>query len=468
MKTKYPMAYLLGALVLASIGSSCKKMLEIPANLPGQVITSNIFADSTGSVNGVIGIYSRAFSAYGPLSGYMTVYPSLTSDDMTASDPFFAPLYANQQVAGSPSSQVGTSGAIWRGFYSNTLIYQANAAIAGLNASTSISNSLRNQLIGECEVVRALCYFHLTNLYGAVPLALTTDYTVNSKLPRSSSDDIYVQIINDLTDAVGKLSVNYPSQGVARPNKYTAMALLSRVYLYRQQWQKADNLASTIISSGTYQLEALNNVFLVSNREAIWQGLTASYVTYATLEGQQILPSSSSTVPIYYLRPELLNAFEPGDLRKTAWTKTSTINGTTYYYPYKYQNRQFGQVNGRIEGEVLFRFSEQYLIRAEARINEGDLTGAASDINVIRSRAGLPNTTAQTADQLKAAVLKERQTEFFCEQGHRWFDLKRLGLLNSIIAAEKTTWPADGHAALYPVPFIEMNLNPGWSQNPGY
>jgi hypothetical protein len=468
MKTKYLIAYLSGALMFASIGSSCKKMLEIPANQPGQLIASNVFADSTGSVNGVIGIYIKAFSNYGPLSGYMTIYPSLTSDDMTTSETLLAPLYANQQTAGDPSSPAGTSGIIWQGFYSSTLIYQTNAAIAGLNASTDISNSLRNQLVGECEFVRALCYFHLTNLYGAVPLALTTNYTVNNKLIRSSSDDVYAQIIKDLTDAIGKLSVNYPSQGAARPNKYAATALLSRVYLYRQQWQKADNLATEIISSGTYQLEALNNVFLVGNHEAIWQGLTASYVTYATQEAQQILPYSSSIVPPYYLRPELVNAFESGDLRQTAWTKSNTVNGTTYYYPYKYQNRSFGQVNGRIEGEVLFRLAELYLIRAEARINEGDLAGAASDINVIRKRAGLPNTTAQTADQLKAAVLKERQTEFFCEQGHRWFDLKRLGLLNSVMSTEKTTWPTDGHAALYPVPFIEMKLNPGWTQNPGY
>jgi hypothetical protein len=301
-----------------------------------------------------------------------------------------------------------------------------------------------------------------------VPIALTTDYTANNKLPRSSSSVVYTQIIKDLNDATAKLSVNYPSSGEARPNKYAALALLSRVYLYNKQWVKADSCATAIINSGTYQLDALNNVFLVGNTEAIWQGLTASYVTYATQEGQAILPPSAFSAPTFYLTPQLLNTFESGDLRKTAWINNMTVNGTTYYYPFKYQNRPFRQVNGRVEGEVLFRLAELYLIRAEAKINEGDLAGAISDINVIRTRAGLAGTNAQTAVDLNAAVLKERQTEFFCEQGHRWFDLKRLGLLNSVIGAEKTTWPSDGHSALYPVPFIQMKLNPGWAQNPGY
>ncbi len=468
MKKIYYISYIFAVAILGFFGASCKKLLVVPANEPGQLVTSNVFADSAGSVNGVVGIYINAFGQLGPLSGYMSLYPSVSADDMTITVSYYAPIYNDEQVAGNATQSSGSTGQIWTGFYGSTLIYQANAAIEGLTASKGITNTLRNQLVGECEVVRALSYFYLTNLYGAVPLALSTDYTTNSKLPRSSTDNVYAQITKDLIDATGKLSINYPSSGQARPNKYTAMALLSRVYLYRQQWAKADSIASAIIQSGMYQLENINNVFIVGNQEAIWQGLTAGYQPYLTQEGSTFVPYASTFIPEYVLRQELLNAFEPGDLRQSNWIGSSTINGTTYYYPYKYKNNPSVQVNGTIEGEVLFRLAEQYLIRAEAKINEGDLAGATTDINTIRSRAGLPNTTATTSDQLKTAVLKEWQTEFFCECGHRWFDLKRLGLLNSVMAAEKPTWPADGHSALYPIPYGELKLNPGWTQNPGY
>jgi hypothetical protein len=468
MKTKYYISYIFAIAILGIFGSSCKKLLVIPANEPGQLVTSNVFADSAGSVNGVVGIYNKAFSSYGPLSGYLSIFPSMSADDVTATTTFYAPIYNDEQTAGNSTSQNGSTGIIWTGFYGNTVIYQANAAIEGLTASKGITNTLRNQLIGECEVVRGLSYFYLTNLYGAVPLALSSDYTVTNKLPRSSTDEVYAQITKDLTDATAKLSVSYPSDGAARPNKYTAMALLSRVYLYRQQWKKADSLASIIINSGMYQLENIDNVFIVGNQEAIWQGLTTSFYSYATQEGINFIPYGNN-IPTFPLRQELLNAFEPGDLRQSHWTASTTVNGTTYYYPYKYKNRSGVQVNGNVEGEVLFRLAEQYLIRADAKINEGDLGGATADINAIRTRAGLPNTTATTTSQLTAALLKERQTEFFCEWGHRWLDLKRLNLLNSVMAAEKPgIWPADGHSALYPVPFSQVLLNPGWIQNPGY
>jgi hypothetical protein len=469
MKGKCYKSFILAVAALGVIGSSCNKLLQVPANEPGQLVTSNVFADSAGCVNGVVGIYVRAFSGFGPLSGYMSIYPSLSADDITATTTFYAPIYNDEQVAGNSTNPTGSTGIIWTRFYGNTLIYQTNAAIEGLTASNGISNALRSQLIGECEVVRSLSYFYLTNLYGAVPIALGTGYTTNDTLSRSSTDDVYAQITKDLTDACGKLSVNYPSDGEARPNEYTAMALLSRVYLYRQQWAEADSLASAIINSGMYQLENINNVFLVGNQEAIWQGLTTSYFSYLTQEGVMFVPYSSMLVPTFSLTQELLNAFEPGDLRQSNWTDSNTVGGTTYYYPYKYKNHSGVQVNGNTEGEVLFRLAEVYLIRAEAKINEGDLTGAAADINAIRNRAGLPNTTAATSDQLETAVLKERQTEFFCEWGHRWLDLKRLNLLNSVMAAEKPNiWPADGHAALYPVPYSQILLNPGWKQNPGY
>jgi hypothetical protein len=469
MKNKCSVNYIVAVSIIWMAVTSCEKILEIPPNQPGQLVTDNVFTDSAGCVNGVVGIYKSAFSTLSPLAGYLSIYPSMSADDITSSDPFYGTYYNNQLTQGDDNKSDFVLSGIWNGFYGNTVIYQANAAIEGLTASKGISQNLRDQLIGECKVVRAISYFYLTNFFGPVPLALTSDYQTNRQLPRSAADEVYKQVIDDLTDASIKLKETYPSAGKTRPNKYTAMALLSRVYLYMQRWEDAGRIASDIINSGKYRLEDINKVFLMGNEEAIWQGLSTAYYNYVTQEGSNFVPYSNTIIPTFPIRASLLSSFEPTDLRKTNWTAFNTVAGVTYYYPYKYKNTPSNRINGSTEAEVVFRIAEQYLIRAEARIKLGDLTGGAEDINKIRTRAGLLPTTATTKDGLLAAVLQERRVELFCEWGHRWLDLIRSGLLNKTMALEKPGfWPADGHAALYPIPYKEVKLNVGWLQNPGY
>ncbi|TCC98833.1 RagB/SusD family nutrient uptake outer membrane protein [Pedobacter hiemivivus] len=469
MKKKFNIRNIVVVVVIGLSATSCEKLIETPSNLPGQLVTEKVFTDSIGSVNGVVGIYSKAFSTYGPLAGYLSIFPSMSSDDMISSSDAYSPIFNNKLTPGNEGNQNEGTAPIWSGFYGNTMIYHANAAIEGLNASKGITETLRSQLIGECEVVRSLSYFYLTNLFGAVPLAQTSDYTVNSKLPRSSTEDVYKLIISDLSDASRRLKDKYPSAGRARPNKYTALALLSRVQLYRQQWVKADSAATAVINAGIYRLENIDNVFLLGNEEVIWQGLSTAFYSWITQEGPMFVPFNNTSIPTYPLRKSLVDAFEPTDLRRSRWIGTSTVSGIPYYYAFKYKNTYSSRPNGATEAEVVFRLSEQYLIRAEARINQGDLGGGKADIDKVRERAGLLPTTAATKDQLLAAVLKERRTEFFCEWAHRWLDLKRHGLVNSTMAAEKPgIWPTDGHQALYPVPYVQVTSNPGWAQNPGY
>lgn len=460
--------YTIIAVMLAGMMPACKKMLDVPDNLPGQLVTDLVFTDSIGAVNGVVGIYNQAFIGPSPMNGNLSIYPSLSADDLI-SDPYYESIYNNQLTPGDDTKKTGMTGDIWNALYGSTMIYQANTVLEALAASKNLSVSLKNQLTGECEFVRALSYFYLTNLYGAVPLAITSDYKVNNRLPRSTADEVYEQIIKDLTDASSRLSANYPSAGRARPNKYVALALLSRVYLYLEQWEKADSIASIIINAGPYSIETLDRVFVAENNEAIWHGLITGYYNYATGDGSTFVPYSSGQIPTYQLRDTLLNSFETGDLRKTQWLASNTVNGIQYYYPYKYKNASGRQVNGRVEAQIAFRLAEQYLIRSEARIKLGNLDGAADDIFAVRVRAALARPTIITTDALMNALIHERQTEFFCEWGHRWLDLKRWGIVNATMNAVKPgKWPADGHSAFYPVSYEQMMLNPGWIQNPGY
>jgi len=142
--------------------------------------------------------------------------------------------------------------------------------------------------------------------------------------------------------------------------------------------------------------------------------------------------------------------------------------GVAYNFPTKYRVIDY---NAPVtEYSVVLRLAEQYLIRAEARVQQGRLAEGRDDINAIRKRAGLGVTPESTKDGLLSAILQERRVELFTEFGHRWIDLKRTGQINQqmqIAAPFKgITWNSNDQ--LYPVPQFDITRNPNLSQNTGY
>lgn len=148
-----------------------------------------------------------------------------------------------------------------------------------------------------------------------------------------------------------------------------------------------------------------------------------------------------------------------------AWTDSATVGTQTFYYPYKYKIAGGSPLQ---EYHIVFRLAEQYLIRAEARMHEGNLNGAIADVNIIRERAGLTALSLSlNVSQVTTAIAQERRIELFAEFGHRWLDLKRTGKADAVIGTLKpSTWRPE--AALWPVPLAQRNANPFLSQNKGY
>jgi hypothetical protein len=203
-------------------------------------------------------------------------------------------------------------------------------------------------------------------------------------------------------------------------------------------------------------------VFLVASNETIWQ-LSSVVSNINTYEGNNFNPVSATVIPKYPVTSYTLNSFESGDTRKSAWIKSSVVGGQTYNYPYKYKVRTGSTVT---ENPVYLRLAEQYLIRAEARAQLNDLPGAASDINVIRNRAGLSNSTIPDQNAALVAIEQERRIEFFAEWGHRWLDLKRWGRADAVLSPVKSAWQS--FDTLWPLPYSELQLNPELIQNSGY
>jgi len=449
-------------LLVSSLAVSCKKLIEIPPNPPTEITQTEVFADSADAVSAVDGIYSNFQVANGGLtiaSGLVTMCGGLSADELnTATTNTSMDQYYTYSV-------LSTNGYIENFWLAYTNIYQMNACLQGVGGdSSAISVSLRQQLTGEVKVDRALYYFNLVNLFGNVPLVTGTNYTVNAQIARSPVDSVYGQILADLTSAVQLLTPVYPSAGRMRPNLYTAEALLAKVELYQQQWPAAANAASAVINSGVYSLcPSLDSVFLDGSNEAIWQ-LPANGTYQPVSEATNFVPYANSIQPNFWLTPFLLNAFEPGDLRRTYWLDSNVVNGQVYYYPYKYKNTTLAETP--VEDYMIFRLGDQYLIRAEALAEQNKLDSAMADLNLVRARAGLAPKTAVSQADLLADIMQERRIEDFCEWGNRWYDLKRTGAAGTTLSGEKTGWQTD--AALYPLPISELQNNSLLVQNPGY
>jgi starch-binding outer membrane protein, SusD/RagB family len=425
------------------------------------LVKANVFNQDDTAEATILDIYYQLRTsgfASGTLQG-VSFITSLSSDEQIS---YYDPtpistvefLQFNQNELKPDNSFVRR---LWADIYAT--IYKTNAVIEGIESSTGMSADMKKQLTAEAKFIRAFCNFYLVNLWGDAPLTLSTNYAVNSNITRTNKDLIYQQIITDLLEAKSSLPDDYTHAGNerVRANKWVATALLARVYLYQQDWQNAASMASEVISVSTYELLSnLSTVFLINSKEAIlqwWSNTrTSERDTFRFLNN----PSYGA------IRPELIAAFEAGDKRKSTWT---SLRPTGLYSTQKYISITS---NPPTEYSTVFRLAEQFLIRAEARTQQGDLAGAQADLNKIRTRAGLANTTATTKETLLLAIEQERRVEFFNEWGHRWLDLKRTGRAEAILASLKPQLSAT--ALLFPIPESEINNNLGLqnAQNPGY
>ncbi len=455
-------------ILIATLCYSCKKFVTVPtaSNL---ILQDAVFTNDQTANSAIAGLYSKMVSLNLSFSnGGLSLYAGISSDELynVSTSSVYDPFSTNTLL--SDNSVVNSN--FWTAAYRN--IYQANAIIEGLEQSTGVTLSTRNQLLGEAKFVRAFNFFYLVNLFGDVPLTLSTDYTINAVMPRTDKILVYAQMVTDLTEAEGLLGTAYSSNFRVRPNKWTAAALLARIYLYTGDWASAEAQSTLVINSGIYNLESnLANVFLTGSKEAIWQLMRE---TANTVEGTSFIPASATVKPTFALTTTQLNTFEPGDLRKTSWTGSNTVSAQVYYYPYKYKIRSSTTVT---EYQVLFRLAEQYLIRAEARAKQDHPDDAIADLNILRARSRaaatiaipnpLPNlTTTLGKSDVLTAIAKERQTELFAECGHRWFDLKRTGAIDNVLITSKPGWRST--AALFPIPYTETQTNIYLTQNPGY
>ncbi|MFC4476378.1 RagB/SusD family nutrient uptake outer membrane protein [Flavobacterium chungangensis] len=434
--------------------TGCDEMLEV--EIPkSQLPSSTIYISDPTAEATINGIYQSMVTG---LSYVSTIHymPGETADELILRSQL-TDVYNTNEIQDID----GPNGSMWTDFYKT--IYNANNAIEGITASTALTPAKATRWIAEAKFVRAYCYFYMTNFWGDVPLILTTAVEKTAVAPRNTQTEIYNQIVLDLTEASKDLPINYSNYNAnqrIRATKWAAETLLARVNLYLGKWTEAESHASAVISQNTtYKmitgLTATNSPFIADNTEAILQ-IPYFNLAYA-YEGAGLFPTGGK-----YILRKGATLFETGDARKTNWT--DVVAGTTFLAPRKYKN---AYVAAPLERSTVLRLAELYLIRAEARVKLNNISGAQQDINVIRNRALLANTTLTDPNQLLDLIALERERELFTEFGHRWFDLKRTGKIDQVLSViPGKIWASTD--SLYPIPETARRSNPNLTQNTGY
>ncbi|NDV15759.1 RagB/SusD family nutrient uptake outer membrane protein [Muricauda sp. TY007] len=450
--------------LLLFITVSCDDFIEV--EVPADKLTvTTVFESNETARSAMQGIYNELFRSISFCSGgnnSVTALVGLSSGELFTlleTDLTYREFEENEINPNNPNNLN-----LWNSAYN--LIYMTNSMLEGVLVSKNISDGVRDQLEGEARFIRAFTYFNLVNLYGEVPLILSTDYRINAQMGRTSIEEVYDQILTDLHEAIALLEEIYKDGERTIVNRFVAEALLARIYLYRQQWALAEVHSTNVINQSAHYdlLEDLDQVFLMNSKEAIWQisptGLGSSSTN--TKEGALFVSNN----PKFAIAEDLALSIEPGDKRTENWIGLDAERNA--YYPYKYKDGR--STNNITEYSMVFRLAEQYLIRAEARTRQGNILGGISDVDKIKGRADvdLLSETNPDIDQvgLIEEILDERKKELFTEWGHRWFDLKRTGKSSEILGNGNPLWQDTD--VLFPIPEQERMKNTNLGQNEGY
>ncbi len=452
--------YLAAILFTSLLATACEKRLDV---FPYQSIADDKALLSEGDVNvTLIGAYdgAQAATVYG---GDIMVLNELigNSENINFTGTFagLSEAYKAQMTANN-SNAAGT----WAASYST--INRVNNVLSAVDKVTS-STAKKNSVEGQALFLRGSIYFELVKLYAkavgdgdyatnpGVPLVLTPTGNVTEAdyKARATVKAVYDQVIADLTKAETLL----PASNGIYATKWSAAAQLSRVYLALKNYTEAGAAANRVItgSGKTLATEIGKNWFTFINNGGTTPGEYLFSIKVTAQDGVNALntyfgrtiSSISGTAgrSDCKIKTAHIAQYETGDARK-AYFELSGGN----YYTKKHLDR-FGDV-------PVVRLSEMYLTRAEANQRNNTAVGATplSDVNAIRTRAGLPALTAVTL----ADILKERKLELAFE-GQSLPDAKRLQNPVGTLA-----W--NSPKLILPIPQREMDVNKQLVQNEGY
>ncbi len=434
-------------LLIALLLSSCEDKLELeprqsisidvatstPENIKSILIGA--YASATGSHDGTIHIASDLLGNTNQVNwnGTFDTWREMFNKELTATN--------------------GEAFSIYRDAYN--VIGDVNTVLANLDKFTDASD--KNRVEGEARFLRGLNLFDMVRLYGKPYVSGTTNNqlgvsiiltppSINIKQPRNTVEECYTQIIEDLTKAYNLL----PANNGIYADKYTAQAILARVYLQMQDYVKARDAANDVIMNSGHSLvmSSFADVFDTDTNNS-------EYIFSWFVNEQE----GANISVLHYATEEL--GGRGGDISVTdayvAKFDSATDERASFFYFFGGE-RLTSKFTRQFANTQIIRLAEMYLIRAETNFRENTTVGDTpiNDVNLIRGRSSATVFTTLTLP----VILNERELELGFE-GFFLHDAKRTQSNVGGLAY-------DNDKLVLPIPRAALDANDLLEQNPGY
>ena len=475
-------AIALGAAVLTS---GCKDFLE-----QGPILSQSTdltLSTYTGIRNATAGLYSP-LSSPSWYSADRIIVSEMRSGNGTKSrgdaydsNRYFTDYEWNYSVD-------ATSGMWSFGYYvisaANNIIdaIDNNAETILASESTATEQDLAN-FKAEALFMRAFSHFEVDIVFSqayskgrdnlGIPVVLTPDPELDDKPARNTVGETYDQIVADLLEAERLIDPEYvPDRGTdaeAWVNINVIRAFLSRVYLYMENWAKAEEYATLVIESGDYTMwtpEQFNATTFAASEgtggETIFEMFgsigNGYWGSWSDISNVASMDGSYADAQV---SPDLINTYDdPEDVRLTNLVYAPEGNCWTFKYEGKLNVAQ------DCNNVIILRLSEMYLNRAEARINQNNPAGALADLNVIRD-----NRNAEALTSAGLVTVKDERRRELAYEGHYLYDLARWKdpvTRTWYISTQNQNIEADSYRWALPISRRELEVNANLVQNPGY
>lgn len=449
--------------------NSCEKFFSLTPDY--EVPVDNLYKSESDFNIAVIGCYAK-------LQGQVNYYTELCeyrSDNMYLSAPTTGTQdrYDIDQFKDNASN--GIIEEAWANF--NNGVYRCNMVLDRID-NADIDEVSKKQFKGEALFIRAYTYFNMYRIWGGVPVTTKVVTVAEAlKVKRASKVEMFELISGDLESIIQEemLPATYSNQNIGRATIGAAKALLARVYLTFNESSKAVSILEPLITSGQYDLmNNIQDVFNVNNKNNKEIIFAVKFNKEVVGEGHGAWFSIANLSDESGRSPILDNLYDDSDARKEL-LEYKKVDGLNLYLMKKFYDLRDETNKNYGNDQILIRFADVLLMYAEALNNVGYSNDADSDalkaLNRVRTRSGLaPLDISDLPNQeaFKKAICKERQYEFPYE-GHRWFDVVRMGYAKEYALAEGHV--IQDYQLLFPIPNSELERINDTSllwQNPNY
>ena len=469
----------IGSFLMLSLFASCNKVIDVKET---DFIGGDVALKTVANVeSGIIGAYATMNVEMGILLN------SVFADEVRVAE-FYNAATVHEWQYGSTDISIRDNFTAFPMYYRTIdRVNRVLAALPNAKAADATEEALKSRIRGEALFLRAFCHFGLYQFYSNTSdgSALALAYMETPDLLPQARITVapYMAKLNaDLVAA--KALVPATNADIARASRHAVTGLQARVALYMKDYANAATFATEYIAA--LPLASRTNFPL------IWKDANNSEVAFkltrTTTAGGRIgalyrgTSANATTIGTITWRPTqaLLDSYDQvNDIRYSSYffeeplLKASTARSIAAIMINKYAGTAYATPTELIADGKVFRTAEMYLIRAEARAETNDLTGAAADLNTLRAARinNYTNASFSSKGDLITAIMNERFKELAFE-GHRFFDAKRrnLPIIRLAVDAQnnKTTLESGNFRFLLPIPNSEIQANPLMVQNPGY